>query len=113
MKADVGRVFAIGITLVAVAAATGCGGSKKNTGAPSPPTTPTTTTVTTVRRPVRSPRSISSTSSARHPKGTSEERATVRAFRQAGFKRIYQRSFNGAFNVTDATTYLFGSAAGG
>ncbi len=37
----------------------------------------------------------------------------MRAFRQAGFKRIYQRSFNGAVNVADATAYLFGSAAGG
>jgi len=46
------------------------------------------------------------------PTGTSEERATVRAFRRAGFRRIYQRSFNGALNVADGTAYLFVSAAG-
>ena len=37
---------------------------------------------------------------------------TDRAFRRAGFRRIHQRSFNGALNVADGTAYLFVSAAG-
>jgi hypothetical protein len=133
MKADVGRSAALILALAALAAA-GCGGSNK-TGAPAS-TAPTTTAVTTVpqTRPLTAldlvniigstpdtPEGADYAADSRTatltladlPKGTSEERATVRQFRQAGFKRIYQRSFNGAFNVADATAYLFGSAAGG
>ena len=47
------------------------------------------------------------------PTGTSEERATVRAFRRAGFRRIYQRGFNGALKFrTDPVKQLAASAAG-
>jgi len=43
---------------------------------------------------------------------TTEDKATVKAFERAGFRRIFQRSFNGAVNVADATAYLFRTAAG-
>lgn len=46
------------------------------------------------------------------PTGTPGERATVRAFRRAGFRSIYQRTFNGALNIADGTAYLFAGAAG-
>ena len=43
---------------------------------------------------------------------TTQEKATVKAFERAGFQRIFQRSFNGAINVADATAYLFRTAEG-
>lgn len=43
---------------------------------------------------------------------TASDRATVALLERAGLVRIYQRSFNGAINVADATAYLFGKAAG-
>jgi hypothetical protein len=129
MKAGVGRALAVTLALVALAAA-GCGGSKKSATPPTATTPPTTTTParpltaldlvnivgSTPDTPAGADYAADSRSTALTladlPTGTAEERATVRAFRRDGFERIYQRSFNGAFNVTDATAYLFHSPAG-
>ena len=43
---------------------------------------------------------------------TASDRATVALLERAGLVRVYQRSFNGAINVADATAYLFQKAAG-
>jgi hypothetical protein len=43
---------------------------------------------------------------------SASDRRTVRTLADAGFEQIYQRTFNGAVNVADATAYLFETAAG-
>lgn len=40
------------------------------------------------------------------------DQRTVATLRDNGFEQIYQRTFNGAINVADATAYLFDKAAG-
>jgi hypothetical protein len=43
---------------------------------------------------------------------TASDRATVTLLENAGFNRLYQRSFTGAVNSADGTAYLFKDAAG-
>ena len=43
---------------------------------------------------------------------TAADRKTARTLRQAGLRRIYQRNFNGAINVADATVYILRDTAG-
>ena len=123
MNPGVGRA-ALGSIVLAALALAGCGGSTNSSGttgtghrrlttldlinvvgiAPDTPegaayvTDPTTTALTL--------------SDLRQRAQTPQEKATVRAFEKAGFRRIYQRSFNGAINVADGTAYLFGNSTG-
>jgi hypothetical protein len=121
----------IAIVLLAVVAA-GCGGSKQQSATPG--TGGTATTGTTRRQLTNldviniigpapdTPEGAAYTtdptattltlSDLRQRAQTAQERATVKAFQRAGFKSIYQRSYNGAVDVADGTAYLFRSAAG-
>src|SRR5262249_55402671 len=113
MKADVRRSAAPFCAVVALVllAATGCGSSGKNSAPSTTPTTTTAVTTTPQTRPLTgldlvniigsapdTPAGADYAADSRSttltladlPRRTSEERATVRAFRLAGFRLIYQ-----------------------
>lgn len=122
MNPGVGRAALASIVVAALALA-GCGGSTKSSGTASTEHRPLTTldlvnvVGTAPDTPegaayVGNPATSLTLPDLRQRAQTGPDKATVRAFEKAGFRRIYQRSFNGAINVADGTAYLFGNSTG-
>lgn len=124
MKLDVGRAAVASIVLVTLMLA-GCGSSKRPGASEGPGTQKQLTALDLINivgpepeTPAGAAYSTNGGSTTltladlRRRAQTAEDKATVKAFERAGFQRIYQRNFNGAINVADATAYLFRTAGG-